>query len=76
MQNAFIVYTFKKLGKGMKSQDVVEREHSTLCFKSESLLRKGCVAQNNKSTAKMHLLMSPQEEEQTQGEFWLHYLLL
>lgn len=24
----------------------------------------------------MHLLMSPQEEEQTQGEFWLHYLLL
>lgn len=53
----------------MKSQDVVEREHSMLCFKSESLLRKGCVAQNNKSTAKMHLLMSSREEEQTQGEF-------
>ena len=69
LQNTFIVYTFKKLGKGMKSQDVVEREHSMLCFKSESLLRKGCVAQNNKSTAKMHLLMSSREEEQTQGEF-------
>lgn len=49
LQNTFIVYTFKKLGKRMQSQDVVEREHSTLCFKSESLLRKGCVAQNNKS---------------------------
>lgn len=36
------------------------REHYKLCLKSKILLSKSCVAQNNKSTAKMHPLVSLQ----------------
>lgn len=54
------------------------REHYKLCLKSKILLSKSCVAQKNKSTAKMHPLISLQLKGGRTDPGWVlaPYLLL